>query len=99
MIHESLLNTHLWAVDRNLNKTYIDDVLEGVNAYLRHLRAQGAIINGRAWADSDANTPDQLAQGKVTIDFDFTPPYPAEHIRFRSCLTNEYLAEVLPSTA
>jgi phage tail sheath protein FI len=96
MIHESLLNTHLWAVDRNLSKTYIDDVLEGVNAYLRHLRTLGAIINGRAWADNDINSPDQLAQGKVTIDFDFTPPYPAEHIRFRSCLTNEYLTEVLP---
>jgi phage tail sheath protein FI len=98
MIHESLLNMHLWAVDRNLSKTTIDDVLEGVNAYLRHLRTLGAIINGKAWADNDINTPDQLAQGKVTIDFDFTPPYPAEHIRFRSCLTNEYLTEIL-STA
>jgi phage tail sheath protein FI len=99
MIHESLLKTHLWAVDRNLSKTYIDDVLEGVNAYLRHLRTLGAIINGTAWVDNDINTPDQLAQGKVTIDFDFTPPYPAEHIRLRSCLTNEYLTEILPNAA
>jgi phage tail sheath protein FI len=96
MINESLLRAHMWAVDRNITKTYIDDVLEGVNAYLRHLRSVGAIINGAAWADPELNTPDQIAQGKVYIDFDFTPPYPAEHITFRSHLVNDYLTEILP---
>lgn len=96
MINESLLRAHLWAVDRNITKTYLEDVLEGVNAYLRHLRTVGAIINGRAWADPALNSPDQIAQGKVYIDFDFTPPYPAEHITFRSHLVNDYLVEVLP---
>ena len=99
MINESLLRAHMWAVDRNITKTYIEDVLEGVNAYLRHLRTVGAIINGRAWADPELNTPDQIAQGKVFIDFDFTPPYPAEHITFRSHLVNDYLVEVLPDVA
>jgi Bacteriophage tail sheath protein len=96
MINESLLRAHMWAVDRNITKTYIEDVLEGVNAYLRHLRTLGAIINGQAWADPELNTPDQIAQGKIYIDFDFTPPYPAEHITFRSHLVNDYLIEVLP---
>ena len=99
MINESLLQSHLWAVDRNITKTYLADVLEGVNAYLRHLRGIGAIINGRAWADPDLNSPDQIAQGKVYLDFDFTPPYPAEHIIFRSHLVDDYLTEVLPDAA
>lgn len=99
MINESLLRAHMWAVDRNITKTYIEDVLEGVNAYLRHLQTVGAIINGRAWADPELNTPDQISQGKVYIDFDFTPPYPAEHITFRSHLVNDYLVEVLPDAA
>lgn len=98
MINESLLRAHMWAVDRNITKTYIDDVLEGVNAYLRHLKTVGAIINGQAWADPALNTPDQISQGKIYIDFDFTPPYPAEHITFRSHLVNDYLTEVLPDT-
>ena len=99
MINESLLRAHMWAVDRNITKTYLEDVLEGVNAYLRHLRSVNAIINGKAWADPELNTVDQLSQGKVYIDFDFTPPYPAEHITFRSHLVNDYLVEVLPSAA
>jgi phage tail sheath protein FI len=87
----------MWAIDRNITKTYLEDVVEGVNAYMNHLKNQGAIINGKAWADPELNTPDQIAQGIVYIDFDFTPPYPAEHIVFRSQLTNDYLVEVLPA--
>ncbi len=94
MINDSLLRAHLWAVDRNITKTYIQDVAEGVNAYLRHLTSMEAILGGKCWADPDLNTPDQIAQGKVYFDFDFTPPFPAEHITFRSQMTNEYLSEV-----
>lgn len=41
------------------------------------------------------NTPDSIALGKVYFDFDFTPPYPAEHITFRSHLSNDYLTEIV----
>ena len=95
MINDSLLKAHLWAVDRNITKTYIEDVLEGVNNYLRHLKSIGAIIGGTAFADPELNTPDQIAQGKVSFDFDFTPPYPAEHITFRSKMSDQYLEEII----
>lgn len=94
MINDSLLRAHLWAVDRNITKTYMQDVIEGVNAYLRHLVAIGAILGGKCWADPELNTPDQIAQGKVYFDFDFTPPFPAEHITFRSQMVNDYLTEI-----
>ena len=41
IILDSILRAHLWAVDRNITKTYLEDVAEGVNAYLRHLKAIG----------------------------------------------------------
>lgn len=94
IINDSLLRAHLWAVDRNITKTYIEDVTEGVNAYLRHLTTIGAILGGTCWADPALNTADQIAQGKIYFDFDFTPPYPAEHITFRSQLTNGYLSSL-----
>ena len=81
-------------MDRNITKTYVEDVCEGVNNYLRYLKNIGAIIDGKCWADASINTPDQVEQGKVTFDFDFTPPYPAEHITFRSRMVNDYLEEI-----
>jgi phage tail sheath protein FI len=95
MINESLLRAHLWAVDRNITKTYVEEVTEGVNAYLRQLKAQGAILGGKCWADPDLNSPQSIQDGKIYFNFDFTPPYPAEHIIFRSHLVDDYLEEIL----
>ncbi|WP_264688561.1 MULTISPECIES: phage tail sheath subtilisin-like domain-containing protein [unclassified Wolbachia] len=88
LINDSLLRAHLWAVDRNITKTYIDDVIEGVNSYLANLKAQGAIISGKCYATPELNTPANIASGKVYFDFEFTPPYPAEQITFRSHLVS-----------
>lgn len=95
MINDSLQRAHLWAVDQNITKTYVEDVIESVNNYLRHLTKIGAILGGSCWADAELNTPDQLQAGKVYFDFDFTPPAPAEHVTFRSHLVNDYFEVVL----
>lgn len=94
VIHESLLQAHLWAVDRAIGKAYVRDVEESVNAYLRHLKSVGAILGGRCWLDEELNTPANLAAGKVYFDFDFTPPAPAERVTFRSHLVADYAAAV-----
>lgn len=95
IINDSLLRAHLWAVDRNITKTYVQEVQDGVNAFLRELQALGAILGGRCWADPDLNKPESIADGKMYFNFDFTPPYPAEHIVFRSHLVGDYLEEVV----
>ncbi len=94
MIDESLKAAHLWAVDRGITKNYVNDVVEGVNSYLRYLTNEGAILGGQCWADPDLNTADVIKSGKVYFDFDFTPVYPAEHIVFRSHLVDDYIKDI-----
>lgn len=93
-LHQALLGSLQWAVDRGITRTFVEDVTDSVNAYLDTLIRKGAIIGGRCWADAELNTPEEVAQGRVYFDFDFTPTYPAERITFRSHLTHEYLREV-----
>lgn len=94
IINDSILAAHLWAVDRNITRTYIEDVTEGVNDFLRSLKVKGAIVDGKCWADPAKNTPDQIALGHATFTFDFSPTYPAEHVTIQSQLTNDYLTEL-----
>ncbi|KXZ64584.1 MAG: phage tail sheath subtilisin-like domain-containing protein [Acinetobacter junii] len=94
MIDESLKAAHLWAVDRGITKNYVNDVVEGVNSYLRYLTNQGAILGGQCWADPELNAADVIKSGKVYFDFDFTPVYPAEHIVFRSHLVDDYIKDI-----
>jgi phage tail sheath protein FI len=99
MIAESILYAHLWAVDRGITKTYLEDVRDGVRAYIRHLKTVGALVGGDCWVDPEINTPDQISQGIVYWDYDFTPVYPAEHLVFRSHIVDRYLTELIPLTA
>lgn len=94
LINDSILRAHLWAVDRNITRTYLTDVADSVNGYLNSLKAQGAIIGGECIPSADLNTPANIAAGKVYFDVKFTAPYPAEHITFRSALVNDYLTEI-----
>ena len=43
----------------------------------------------------EQQTAQAIADGRVYFDFDFTAPYPAEHIVFRSHLVGDYLEEIL----
>ncbi|WP_375630015.1 MULTISPECIES: phage tail sheath subtilisin-like domain-containing protein [unclassified Bartonella] len=94
MINDAILRGHLWAVDRNIKKTYMNDVSESVNAYLRDLKAQGAILGGRCTPDLELNTASAIEGGRVYFNVEFTPTTPAEHITFRSQIINDYLEEI-----
>jgi len=95
MINDSILRAHMWAVDRNITRTYLEDVTQGVNDYLARLQAQGAILGGNCYPTPGLNTPSSISDGKVYFTFDFTAPYPAEHITFQSKLVNTYIEEIL----
>ena len=95
VISDSILQSHLWAVDRNIVKNYLTDVTENVNAFLATLKSQGAILAGKCVANKELNTAQNISEGKVYFDFEFTPAYPAEQVTFRAYLNNENIETVL----
>lgn len=94
IIADSLQAAHLWAIDRGITRTYVEDVREGVNAFLRTLKTAGAILDGKCWADPELNDAAAIQSGNVYWDFDFGAVYPAEHPTFRMHLVDDYIAEI-----
>ncbi|KAA3533265.1 phage tail sheath family protein [Pseudomonas sp. ST1] len=99
IVMDAILYGHKWAVDRSITATYIKDVTEGLQAFMRDLKNQGAIINFEVFADTELNTASQLEQGKVFWNIRFTDVPPAENPNFRVEVTNQWLTEVLDSAA
>ena len=79
-----------WAVDRPMVASLVRDILETINAEFRSLKAAGRIIDGRAWFDPALNAANDLAAGKLVIDYDFTPAAPAEFITLNQRITDRY---------
>lgn len=95
IVMDAILYGHKWAVDLGITKTYVQDVTTGLQAFMRDLKRQGAVINFEVYADPDLNTESQLELGKVYWNIRFTDVPPAENPIFRVEVTNEWLSEVL----
>lgn len=95
IVMDAILAGHQWAVDRSITKTYVKDVTEGLQAFMRDLKAAGAIINFEVYPDPELNTASQLEQGRVYWNIRFTDVPPAENPNFRVEVTNQWITEVL----
>jgi hypothetical protein len=82
IIEDSIQRAHLWAVDKNITKDYLNQVVASVQGYLDSLKALGAILDGTITADPSLKTVQNIQTGKVYFDISFTPPTPAEQVNF-----------------
>ena len=94
IIEDSIAAASIWAIDQVINTAFFTELVGSVNAYLRYLQAVGAILGGHAWADASLNSNSVIASGQAYIDFDFTAPFPAEHITFRAHIVDDYVANI-----
>ncbi len=95
VLADSIAEAHLWAMDKPMSRQLFEEIVEGVNAKFRELKAQGYIVDGKAWLDQDLNTRTSLAAGKLWIDYDYTPVPPLENLNFNATITDRYLLELV----
>ncbi|WP_332846387.1 phage tail sheath family protein [Pseudomonas lactucae] len=95
ILMDAVQTGHKWAVDRSITKTYVKDVTDGLDAFMRDLKAQGAIINFEVYPDTELNTASQIEQGKVFWRIRFTDVPPAENPNFLFEVTDQWMTEVL----
>lgn len=81
-INEAIEAANMEFVDKPFSKANLKFLIESNNAFMRVLKAEGAILGGRVWLDPDRNTDEEMAQGRVTFGVEFEPPAPMEDIRF-----------------
>lgn len=92
VLQDTIADGLAWALDKPMTVSLIRDILETINAEFRRLKAEGRIIDGRAWFDPALNEESALAAGKLVIDYDFTPAAPAENIVLNQRITDKYYA-------
>ena len=93
VLADSIAEAHMWANDKPMHPSIVKDILEGVNAKMRELKTLGYILDGSAWYDETINTAARLKEGKLVIDYDYTPIPPLEDLAFRQRITDRYYAE------
>lgn len=93
VLADTVAEAHMWAVDKPLSPGLAKDILEGLRAKLRSLKAEGYLIDGDAWLNEEVNSTATLKEGKLFLDYDYTPVPPLENLNFRQRITDRYLAD------
>jgi phage tail sheath protein FI len=93
ILADTMAEGHFWAVDKPLHPSLVKDILEGINAKFRELKNLGYILDGRAWYDEEINEAATLKNGKLTLDYDYTPVPPLEDLTFQQRITDRYYAD------
>jgi phage tail sheath protein FI len=93
ILADTMAEAHMWAIDKPLVPSLVRDIVEGINAKLREMKANGYLIDGQCWYSEDVNTKDTLKAGKLYIDYDYTPVPPLENLLLRQRTTDRYLMD------
>lgn len=91
MIEDSIELGTLHLLDRPINKAFIEDLQDNVQAYLDSLIGRQAIIYGNVVIAEEDNPPSEIANGHITARLTITPTYPAERITYKTTLDIEPL--------
>jgi hypothetical protein len=77
-------------LDQPMTTGLIKDLLETGNARFRQLVVQERLIGAEMFFDEDANSPQELAAGRPTFRFQFTPVAPLENPQVELVITDFY---------
>lgn len=89
-IRDAIADGLLWAIDKPLTRGLVRDIVETINARLRRWTGEGRLIGGRCWYDEESNSADDLAAGRLVLDYDFTPCAPLEGLELNQRITSKY---------
>lgn len=80
-------------VDAPMTPTTVRDIIDSINAKLRQLVTGGYLIGASCWYNQDLNNPQELSQGKLYIDYDYTPVPVLENLQLSQRITDTYLID------
>ncbi|WP_337234965.1 phage tail sheath protein [Proteus terrae] len=93
VLADTMAEGQMWAIDKPLTPSLARDIVETINAKLRSLVSQGYLLGGECWYDPTSNSKEELKDGKLTLDYDYTPVPPMENLMLRQRITDKYLMD------
>lgn len=98
IVKETIAAAHLWAMDQPMSVGLVKDILEGINNKFRQWKAEGKILDGKAWVD-EKSTGDVLKSGKLLIKYDYHWVPSLESLGFTQIVNDEYVMDLANAIA
>ena len=93
ILADTIAEAQMVYADKPLHPSLVKDMIESINAKLREFVNAGYLIGASAWYDEAANQASQLKDGRLAIDYDYTPVPPLENLTLRQRITDRYFVD------
>tara|TARA_R110002020_G_scaffold474773_2_gene707354 strand:- start:15756 stop:16355 length:600 start_codon:yes stop_codon:yes gene_type:complete len=80
-------------VDQPLTPVLVRDIIDSINAKLRSTVSQGWLLGATCWYNDDLNNAQDLSQGMLWVDYDYTPVPTLENLKLNQSITDRYLVD------
>lgn len=90
---DTIINGCMPFIDRPLTPVLVRDIIDSINAKLREYVAKGWLIGANCWYNDTLNNQSDLSQGKLYIDYDYTPVPTLENLHLQQRITDRYLVD------
>lgn len=90
---DTIINGCFPYVDKPLTPILARDIIDSIKAKLRQFVAKGWLIGADCWYNEEINNPQDLSQGMMWIDYDYTPVPTLENLYLNQRITDRYLVD------
>jgi len=90
---DTIINGCFPFIDKPLTPILARDIIDSIKAKLRQFVAKGWLIGADCWYNEEINNPQDLSQGIMYIDYDYTPVPTLENLYLNQRITDRYLVD------
>lgn len=90
---DTIINGCFPFVDKPLTPIVARDIIDSIKAKLRSFVSKGWLIGADCWYNEEINNPQDLSQGIMYIDYDYTPVPTLENLFLNQRITDRYLVD------
>lgn len=95
IIQETIASAFLWAMDKNMHPSLIEDIIMGINAKLAEYVNKDYILGARVFLDKGKVTPQAIQAGQFAFDYEWTYVPPLENMVFNQHNTDTFFVNLV----
>lgn len=94
IIQETIASSFLWALDKPMHPSLLEDILMSINAKLAEYVYQGKILGARVFVDAKKNQSTDIGAGKFTFGYEFSAVPPLENMVIEQYVTDTFFVNL-----
>lgn len=94
IVQETIASAFLWAMDKPMHPSLLEDVIMSINAKLAEYVNKGYMLGARVFLNPKTVTPTAIAAGQFPIEYEITPIPPLENLVLNQHITDTFFVNL-----